>query len=186
MRRQFYTSDTHLGHGRALGQYARPFASLEEMDETIIRNWNETVRNDDVVRFCGDLVGASADDDEVRRYFARLNGEKHLIVGNHDEANGYVLDLPWASIRHVELVRDGSDYVFLSHYAHVTWPEARFGSLHLYGHTHGELPGTLRSLDVSTDATGFRPVLLDEARQMMAKMPEWQVQPVRWRQGAVA
>lgn len=179
MRKTFYSSDHHLGHERALTQYERPFGSVEEMNETLLRNWNETV-GDNVGYVVGDLCAHSLGERETRRFFERMSGEKHLIIGNHDEINGYVLELPWASVNHVLTIRDGDADVFLSHYAHVTWPHARFGSYHLYGHTHGELPGTRRSLDVSVDATGFKPVTLDQAKAMMAAMPAWPAQPRRW------
>jgi len=45
----FFTSDTHFGHGGALGLYRRPFASVAAMNEAIVARWNETVGPDDEV-----------------------------------------------------------------------------------------------------------------------------------------
>lgn len=185
-RRRFYSSDHHLGHHRALSQYRRPFGSVEEMNAVLLRNWNETVTDDDVGYVVGDLCAHSLSEAETRALFEQMRGEKHLVIGNHDELNGYVLELPWASMGHIAKIQDGDDRIFLSHYAHVTWPDARFGSYHLYGHTHGELPGTRRSLDVSVDATGFKPVTFEQAKAMMAAMPAWPVQPRRWAEADAA
>ena len=54
----------------------------------------------------------------------------------------------------------------MSHYAHRTWDKSHHGSLHLYGHSHGTLPGVGRSMDVGVDSTDmnsdFTPFLLDD------------------------
>jgi hypothetical protein len=41
--------------------------------------------------------------------------------------------------------------LWASHYAHVTWPNAWHGDLHVYGHSHGSIPATRTSLDVGVD-----------------------------------
>lgn len=78
----FFTSDTHFGHKNILEyeKEARPFETVEEMNEHLIQSWNETVRAKDIVYHLGDFAfGASnvaiAD---------RLNGNKRLVMGNHD------------------------------------------------------------------------------------------------------
>lgn len=77
------TSDLHIGHVRIL-EYCRSefFENLEEMREMIIHNWNSVVDPDDTVYVLGDVVmGQRA---ENLPHIARLNGHKHLILGNHD------------------------------------------------------------------------------------------------------
>jgi calcineurin-like phosphoesterase family protein len=84
----FLTSDLHFGHSKMYdlpfrkedGTPVRPFASAEEADEEMISRWNATVRPHDKVYVLGDIAipmsGLQA--------FARLNGDKVLIAGNHD------------------------------------------------------------------------------------------------------
>ena len=50
----FYTADLHFLYEPLLS--SRPFATVEEMDETLIRNWNETVSLDDTVYLVGDIA----------------------------------------------------------------------------------------------------------------------------------
>ena len=45
----FFTSDTHFGHGGALGLYQRSFPSVVAMNEAIVERWNATVGPDDEV-----------------------------------------------------------------------------------------------------------------------------------------
>ena len=99
-----------------------------------------------------------------RAIFDRLHGVKHLVRGNHDRDAG----LPWASIRDVRQVIVEGTRIWLSHYAHRTWPRLHRGDLHLYGHSHGTLPGDTRSLDVGVDCWEYRPVSLAEIRGRMA------------------
>ena len=83
----FLVSDTHFGHEktctmfkRADGTPLRPFKTVEEMDEEMVRRWNERVGKKDKVYHLGDVV-------INRKYLeilGRLNGDKVLIRGNHD------------------------------------------------------------------------------------------------------
>lgn len=52
----YFTSDLHLGHKNIIKLCDRPFASLEEMDETLIANWNQVVTNGDTIYIVGDLM----------------------------------------------------------------------------------------------------------------------------------
>lgn len=86
--RIFVFSDPHFGHDstwkkfkREDGSPLRPFTSTEEMNETMIRNWNNVVTPEDHVYVLGDVV--------MREEFllpvcSRLMGKKRLVRGNHD------------------------------------------------------------------------------------------------------
>ncbi len=156
----FFTADTHFGDTHILRQRGRLFASIAEHDETLVANWNAAVGPDDEVWHVGDFA-AHAERSHCAAIFARLNGIKRLVRGNHD--SNRVLDLPWAdppveSVR-VTLREEGREWrLFLAHYAHRAWPGLWRGTRHLYGHTHGTLPDTTRSCDVGVDAWDYRPV----------------------------
>lgn len=75
-------SDTHFGHSNIIQYTGRPFNSTEEMDETLIANWNAVVDKDDIVIHCGDFGFLPRG--EIAKYIARLNGNIILILGNHD------------------------------------------------------------------------------------------------------
>ena len=79
---RWFTSDTHFGHERIIELAKRPFKNADEMNETIIDNWNALVQPDDFVFHLGDVaLGKIAD---TLPLVGRLNGRKILVVGNHD------------------------------------------------------------------------------------------------------
>ncbi|KTS31411.1 metallophosphoesterase [Methylobacterium indicum] len=158
----FFTADTHFGDTHILRQRGRVFASIEEHDATLVANWNAAVGPDDEVWHVGDFA-AHAERAHCAAIFARLNGVKRLVRGNHD--SNRVLDLPWADppveSARVTLREEGREWrLFLAHYAHRAWPGLWRGTRHLYGHTHGTLADTTRSCDVGVDAWDYRPVRL--------------------------
>lgn len=167
--RTFFTSDTHFGHRGVIRMCRRPFADAAEMDEMLIEAWNAVVRKGDTVWHLGDFaLNTSAE--RCQELFGRLNGVKHLIPGNHERPRH--LELGWASppekLRTVHV--EGRKLV-LCHYGLRTWPGSWHGALHLYGHSHGALPGTARSLDVGVDCWAYRPVELAEILERMTATP---------------
>lgn len=78
----FFTSDTHFNHTNILKYCYRPFETIEDHDETIIRNWNSVVPEDGVVFHLGDFGCGSVR--YLKSVLERLNGTIFLCVGNHD------------------------------------------------------------------------------------------------------
>lgn len=78
------TSDLHFNHVNILKYepVSRPYETLEEMNEVIIKNWNDRVKPEDTVYVLGDMVMGQLD--AGRECLKRLNGKIVLIRGNHD------------------------------------------------------------------------------------------------------
>jgi calcineurin-like phosphoesterase family protein len=87
MHNCFLIADPHFSHEGVCkflhddGTKIRPFDTAAEMDEVMIKNWNEVVRPVDKVYVCGDLVMKAKKQIHIME---RLNGRKVLIRGNHD------------------------------------------------------------------------------------------------------
>ena len=124
----------------------------------MVEAWNARVGPGDTVWHLGDFAVRHPDPAGV---LAGLNGTKHLVFGNNDEAA--VRALPgWADVSGlVELVVDGVA-LMLCHYALRTWPGQAKGALNLHGHSHGRLKKMPGQVDVGVDVWGFRPVTLGE------------------------
>jgi calcineurin-like phosphoesterase family protein len=147
------TSDTHFGHANIIRYCDRPFATVSEMDEALVRNWNELVAPEDTIYHIGDFMMGSGDPDLL---LARLNGIKKLVTGNHDgkkttKAKG------WHSVYGPFIMLEGQ--VMLRHKPEPPW-QAR---VLLHGHTHGTLPPAPGRLDVGVDCHSFKPIPLEEA-----------------------
>ena len=82
MSKEFYISDLHFSHANAINFDNRPWKDINEMNEEIIRIWNERVTDEDDVWILGDISWANPY--ETRCLIARLRGKKHWVTGNHD------------------------------------------------------------------------------------------------------
>ena len=152
----FFISDTHFGDHRVLNLYPRPFASVAAMDAEMITRWNAAIGEDDEIWHLGDFARTLPRAAEI---LPRLNGRKHLVLGNNDP-----LPQPdgWESIEnYAELQVDGVDLV-LCHYPVRRWKGMDRGSVNLHGHSHGRLKPLPRQFDVGVDVWEFRPVTLAE------------------------
>jgi calcineurin-like phosphoesterase family protein len=153
---RYFTSDTHFGDHRVLNLYDRPFASVAAMDEALIAAWNSVCTGDDEIWHLGDFARTA---DHAAAILPRLNGAKHLVVGNNDPtpalAHGWVSVQPYA-----ELDEAGRKLV-LCHYPFRSWNGQHRGSLNLHGHSHGRLKALPRQFDVGVDVRAYRPVTLE-------------------------
>lgn len=86
MTKTFAISDAHFHHANSLtfkrddGSPMRSFSCVEEMDETMIQNWNRVVSSEDRVYFVGDFTMPR----KGLEILNRLNGRICVILGNHD------------------------------------------------------------------------------------------------------
>lgn len=173
------TADLHLGHKRIIEFCKRPFSSVEEMDEMLVKNWNDRVKHDDSVYILGDVSFHRPQ--KTLSLLKRLNGMLHLVTGNHDwkglmrsdECRG---EFEWTKDVHRLVVQDkdaqrGSQEITLCHFPWLTWNKSHHGTWMLHGHSHGSLPDDSRALriDVGVDCHNYAPVSYTEIKRLMAK-----------------
>ena len=72
----FFTSDTHFWHSNIIKYCNRPFMDIEEMNEEIIKRWNDKIEKDDLVFHLGDF--AFCGPSQYKTLLERLNGKKNL------------------------------------------------------------------------------------------------------------
>jgi calcineurin-like phosphoesterase family protein len=84
LKNTWLTSDTHFFHENILKYCNRPFGSIEEMNEGLVKNWNSVVKPDDHVYHLGDFCFGNVEKWNWCLEPGRLNGHIHLILGNHD------------------------------------------------------------------------------------------------------
>lgn len=170
----FFTADTHLGHNgitsaRGGGYAVRDFETVEEMDKTIINNWNTMVSKRDLVYHLGDFSWHNHN-----RYRAALNGSIILILGNHDKMSQLSYN-QFSEIHKILERKIGGHDIVLCHYALKTWHGSIYGAWHLYGHSHGtalEPPHSL-SFDVGVDVWDFYPVPMETIERKMKDIEKY-------------
>lgn len=155
----FFTSDLHFGHENIIKLCNRPYQSTPDMDEILISNWNNRVRNSDIVYVLGDFAWKHIHEP----YLKKLNGRKILIRGNHDESYQYE-HASWHAIYDLHELYLNKHSLVLCHYAMRTWKGRNRGSLHLYGHSHGRMPADSQSCDVGVDCWDYKPVSFEEIK----------------------
>jgi calcineurin-like phosphoesterase family protein len=88
-RQTWFTADLHLGHEKIIELCDRPFATVDEMNTTIIEKWNERVDPGDTVWVLGDFATRQIKD--ALPLAACLHGRKILVAGDHDPCfHGYI------------------------------------------------------------------------------------------------
>lgn len=79
----YFIGDLHFGDENIIKFDNRPFNTVEEMDKELIKRWNAAVTVDDDIYINGDIGNINSDT------LSQLNGNKYLIMGNHDELLPY-------------------------------------------------------------------------------------------------
>lgn len=130
----FFTSDLHFGHKNIIRFDNRPFLNINEMDETLINNWNAKVKSEDLIYILGDFSWYNPD--KTCEILDKLNGKKILIKGNHDKIT-YTMRQRFEEITDYKEIKlpNGSNVV-LCHYPIVFFNRHHYGSYMFYGHVH--------------------------------------------------
>lgn len=170
----FFTADSHYSHRlmakmRGFGTSENP--DLQLMDETLIKNWNATVGEKDHIFHLGDV--SWLDQHKTSTILSRLNGVKHLILGNHDwqmlkqECQKH---FQWIKERHEFKfdLNDKDQVIILDHYPMLSWNKAFHGSWQLFGHVHGKNSGVGLSMDVGVDCHDLKPISLRKIVEIMS------------------
>ncbi|WP_440109937.1 metallophosphoesterase [Paenibacillus sp. QZ-Y1] len=145
----FYTSDSHFSHKNIIQHESRPFNSVEEMDEFLVVQWNNTVTNNDTVYHLGDIVfGGISKWDKI---IPRLKGKIHLTVGNHDNTNTvkkmahYFEEVENMIVRKID-----KQHLFLLHYPIEIGLTPNAYSIH--GHIHSKPSNHINQINVGIDS----------------------------------
>ena len=161
----FLVSDTHFGHAGVCRfmrndgvTKLRPWDNPEEMDEEMVKRWNETVRPNDKVYHLGDVVINR----KSLNIMHRLNGDKVLIRGNHDIFKLEDYTKYFRDVRGYHVMNG----MILSHIPVHEESLGRFG-VNIHGHLHANRVMKNSVVDnryhcVCVEQTDFRPILFED------------------------
>lgn len=170
MSKIFFTSDTHFNHDREFVYSPRGFKTIQEMNGTLVKNWNETVGNDDDIYVLGDFF-LGTDFNYIQEVLNKLNGRIHLVTGNHDTLSKITEYTSWNNI--VEIadalrIRYKKREFFLCHYPVLTASleqDPDKAVINLFGHTHSKdkfYEDRPYMYNVAVDANDNKPVEIEE------------------------
>jgi calcineurin-like phosphoesterase family protein len=149
----------------------RPWTDPDEMDEEMIRRWNDRVRPSDKVYHLGDVVINR----KALPTLHRLNGDKVLIRGNHDIFRDDEYRRYFRELRAYHVLNG----MILSHIPVHESSLGRFG-VNIHGHLHATRVKKARGVDAKTgtilygtetdvryhcvcvEQTDFAPILLED------------------------
>jgi len=163
MTKTWLISDTHFGHYNTCAVFTkqdgtplRPFSSVEEMDEIMIKNWNNIVWPEDRVYHLGDVV--------INRRFLnsvipRLAGRKALIMGNHDLFDNNTYAKVFEKIHGVKQLNG----LWLTHVPmHADSVDQPRVKMNIHGHLHANKIKHPKYYNVSVECIGFCPIHMDD------------------------
>lgn len=165
----YLTSDTHFCHDKPFIYEPRGFSSIQEMNETLIENWNGTVSKNDIVYVLGDFF-LGTDYDFIKNTVERLNGNIYLILGNHDtnaKWQFYTMLSSILSVKFADIIVYKKRQFYMSHYPTLTAtlqsnPDKAI--FNLFGHTHSKdkfYENSPYMYNVAVDANDNTPVSID-------------------------
>lgn len=131
-----YIADLHFSHSNIIRFDSRPFNSVEEMNETLINNWNRAVKNGDTTYILGDFCWGK--EPEWIEILNKLNGNKVLIRGNHDlKQMSRNLKDKFLYIKDRHEISDCGKKLILSHYPELAYKSSYNPNVFmLHGHVH--------------------------------------------------
>lgn len=156
------TSDTHFNHKKILtfkeddGTPVRDFDSVSEMNEKLIENWNSVVKPQDKIYHLGDVFFGPKED--FKGLWARLNGKKRLVVGNHD-------DIKFLSqgnfFQKVYMWRLFKEFGIILTHVPINQDNFRVGAKNVHGHVHTKPSPDGPYQCVCVEQTNYTPVNIE-------------------------
>ena len=159
----YFIADCHFGQEQSMLKSKRPFKNVNEMDMSMLMNWNRTVKEEDIVYILGD-VG-------IMNVLPLLNGKKILIKGNYErnlpgllEGHEDQFEEIYEFIHEIKICHEGKEYnVTLTHEpSRVKDRVLDENNVVLFGHIHKLCMIKPYGICVSADAHNFTPISFED------------------------
>lgn len=159
----YFISDLHIGDINIIMYEHRPFKNILEMRKTIVKSWNNKIKDEDTVYLLGDIGDISI--------LNELNGKIVIVCGNHDNYNEIKDVFPNIEISKYPIMVDG---FWLSHEP-ITFMPKECPYLNIHGHLHSLIYGTEdrtwiggnRYFNVSVERVNYTPISQEEIARIM-------------------
>lgn len=156
-REIFVISDTHFQHENIIKYCNRPFNSVEEMNDTMIKNWNSVVRDQDIVYHLGDVYMGKRPE-----FLRNLKGRKRLILGNHDNGKDQLLGAVFEKILVWRMFPEFG--LLLTHVPVHSSTLSEKCPINVHGHIHEKVPYSKQYVNVSVERINYTPLNIEEIK----------------------
>lgn len=179
-----FTSDLHFGHKKILQFCPRPFSSVEEMTEGLIKRYNDKISHKDRVLFVGDIFFLK--NKQSREILSQMNGIKTLVIGNHDASPhsmisrgfNFVADKLYFKWENRKIVVCHYDYWEMRNPFDDRYKERRHPltlddmEILIHGHTHQPTKTLLNQIHIGVDSWDQAPARYEEIQGFIKNMPD--------------
>jgi calcineurin-like phosphoesterase family protein len=163
----YFISDLHLGHKNILDFGQRSHKDITEMHLAMVDAWNKKVRkHNDIIYVLGDV----AMDVQALDWLNEMNGQKRLILGNHDTFQYPVYEKYFDKVYHFHKAYKG---LVLTHIPiHPNELQYRSWKYNIHGHIHDPAKNNIgdRYFNVNVDIIGYAPISLEEMREQLPEV----------------
>jgi len=159
---RYITSDQHFGHYNIINYTKRPYKTVDEMNETLIDNYNKIISNDDICCFLGDFAWGNTT--MVKNILAQLNGYKILILSYHDKHKPRKF---WHEVGFDDVI-NGSiiwDKNFILSHEPVDFSLGD-GFVNIHGHLHTKELQDERYYNACVELNQYQPVSFDSIKSL--------------------
>lgn len=164
MSRKLFISDTHFNHKMFIVYENLSFENIKIMNEFIVYNWNNKVRDNDYIYVIGDFsLGSKL---ECENILKQLKGNIILIIGSHDRVSLKCKEY-FKSIHDRLYIKIASHPTVLDHYCGRSWHRSHYNSWLLHGHYHGSRKPIGKAHDCGAICNNFTPLLDEEIVEIM-------------------
>lgn len=185
----YVTSDPHYFHNQISEYCNRPFKNESSMRKILIENFNDTVPEDGVCFFIGDMgMLGTSQWERLTGLLKKLNGAKHLVLGNHDEMKPFrYVNVGFTSVHtSLELILeiDGKRRKFLLNHDPCVWDLVPDDTVLLCGHVHNlfKILPQKDTINIGVDVWNYKPVSILKAWRTLQ---EWKFGTSSAREGVI-
>lgn len=178
----YLIGDTHFDHQNIIKYCHRPFRDAQEMNKTMVRNWNDTIKAGDIVYFLGDWsFGKNAR--PAKYWTGKLNGRIISLKGSHDNVKSAGIKMASSKVLHYK------KHAFL--FIHDPGQVNNWQNWVIHGHKHNNntedypfINGERKTINVSVELLDYQPLNIDKLLSLnidsIKRMETINSQPERW------
>lgn len=170
----FLTGNLQFGRPSAIKQFKRPFESVEDMNQTLVDNWNSVVTPQDIVYVLGNFAWDPTTAEEMVQ---TLNGIIVVVPGEIDDAIMELQDknILMSKAKIIEPIFSSvSDKLTVSYWPLHEWPDKSKGHYSFFGfpNTKYKTDHKKKMVNVACDYWAYKPQSLDSIMALFRDIDE--------------